>query len=207
MKSIHWKSWIAALSVSVYLGSVSLAAAQQTTTSSPQTSPATAESPAKSIDLFAFPKSGQSKEQQLKDETECYAMAKERTGLDPQKPAPTAPTVEQIQAAQKQAADSAKTVKGARVAGAARGTAGGTAIGAIAGNTGKGAAIGAVAGGMKGGAQQRAATTQAKQKAAAQAKAKLEKEQELEMQAHKEGQDTFQRAFSACMDARGYSVK
>jgi hypothetical protein len=27
------------------------------------------------------------------------------------------------------------------------------------------------------------------------------------MQAHKEGLDTFQGAFSACMDARGYSVK
>lgn len=207
MKSFHWKSCIAALGVVVCLGSGSLVAAQQTATSSPQTTPGPAKSPAQSIDLFAFPKNGQSKEQQLKDETECYAMARERTGLDPQKPAPTGPTVEQTQAAQKQAADNAKQVKGARAAGAARGAAGGTAIGAIAGNTGKGAGIGAVAGGMKGGAQQRAANTQSKQKAAAQARAKLEKEQELEMQAHKEGQDTFQRAFAACMDARGYSVK
>ena len=135
--------------------------------------------------MFAFPKNGQSREQQLKDETECYAMAKERTGLDPQKPAPTAATVEQIQAAQKEAADNTKKVKGARVAGAARGAAAGTAIGAISGSTGKGAGIGAVAGTMQGGAQQRAANTQAKQKSAVQAKAKREKEKEMEMQAHK----------------------
>ena len=204
MRSFQWNSAIAALSLVFCLASI--AGAQQTTTSA-QTAQAPSKSPAQSIDMFAFPKNGQSREQQLKDETECFAMAKERTGLDPEKPAPTGPTVEQIKAAQKQAADDAKQVKGARAAGAARGAVGGTAVGAIAGDTGKGAAIGAVAGTMKGGAQQRAANKQAKQRAAAQAQAKLEKEKELEMQAHKEGQDTFQRAFSACMDARGYSVK
>ena len=205
MKSFNWKSGIATFSVAVCLGSQ--AAAQQTATSPSQAAPGPAQSPAQSIDLFAFPKNGQSRDQQLKDESECFRLAKERTGLDPQKPAPTGPTVEQIQAAQKQAAENAKQVKGGRVAGAARGTAGGVAIGAITGNTGKGAAVGAVAGTMQGGAKQRAANTQAKQKASAQARAKLEKEQEQELQAHKEGQDTFQRAFSACMDARGYSVK
>jgi hypothetical protein len=60
---------------------------------------------------------------------------------------------------------------------------------------------------MRGGATQRAANAQEQQKAAAQAKAKLEKEHEQEILAHKEGLDTFQRAFAACMDARGYSVK
>jgi len=203
MKSFNWKSGIAVLSTALCLGS--LAAGQQTATS-PAT-PGSASSPAQSIDLFAFPRNGQSQDQQLKDESACYQMAKERTGLDPQKPAPTGPTVEQIQAAQKQGAESAKQVKGGRVAGAARGTAGGAAIGAIAGDTGKGAGIGAVAGTMQGGAKQSAANKQAKKQAAAQARAKLEKEKEQEMQAHKEGQDTFQRAFSACMDARGYAVQ
>jgi hypothetical protein len=205
MKSFHWSSYIATLSLTVCLAS--LAAAQQTATSPPQAAPGSAQSPAESIDLFAFPKNGQSRDQQLKDESECYGMARERTGLNSQKLAPTGPTAEQLQVAQKQAAENAKQVKGGRAAGAARGAAGGTAIGAITGNTGKGAAVGAVAGTMKGGATQRAANTQAQQKAAAQAQAKLEKEQEQEMQAHREGLDTFQRAFSSCMDARGYSVK
>lgn len=205
MKSFHLSNGIAAFTMAVCLGS--LAAAQQSATSPPQGAPGSALSPAQSIDLFAFPKNGQSRDQQLKDESECYGLARERTELDPQKPAPTGLTEEQVQAAQKKAAENAKQVKGARAAGAARGAAGGTAIGAITGNTSKGAAVGAVAGTMKGGKTQRAANTQAQQKAAAEAKSKLEKEQEQEMQAHKEGQDTFQRAFSACMDARGYSVK
>jgi hypothetical protein len=203
MTSFHWNGPFAALIFAVCLGS--LASAQQDISSSAQAAPAW--SPAQSIGMFAFPKNGQNADQQLKDESECYGLAKQRTGLDPQQPAPTGPTAEQIQAAQKQAAQNADQVKGARVGGAARGAAGGAAIGAIAGNAGKGAGIGAVAGTMSGGAAQHSANAQAQQKAAAQAKAKLQKEHELELLAHKEGRDTFQRAFSACMDARGYSVQ
>jgi hypothetical protein len=179
---------------------------------SAQESPAAASSgpawsPAQSIDMYAFPRNGQSQDQQLKDESECYGMAKQRTGIDPQKAGPAGPSAEQVQAAQKQAAANADQVKGARVAGAARGAAGGAAIGAIAGSAGKGAGAGAVAGTMAGGAGQRSANAQSQQRAAAQAKAQLEKEHQQELQAHREGLDTFQRAFAACMDARGYSVK
>jgi hypothetical protein len=194
---------ITSILMSVCLG---LPASAQQDASSGQAS-ALAWSPAQSIDMFAFSKDGQNADQQLKDESDCYGMARQRTGLDPQKPAPAGPTAEQVQAAQKQAAENADQVKGARVAGAARGAAGGAAIGAIAGSAGKGAGAGAVAGTMQGGAAQRSANAQAQQKAAAQAKAKLEKEHQQQIQAHKEGLDTFQRAFAACMDARGYSVK
>jgi hypothetical protein len=202
MDALRWNVCIVSLLLATSLGLP--ASAQQDASSSAQ---APAWSPAQSIGMFAFPKNGQNADQQLKDESECYGMAKQRTGLDPQKPAPTGPSAEQVQAAQKQAAANADQVKGARVAGAARGAAGGAAIGAIAGSAGKGAGAGAVAGTMRGGATQTAANAQAQQKAAAQAKAKLEKEHEQELLAHKEGLDTFQRAFAACMDARGYSVK
>ena len=205
MTSFRRNGAVAALILAVCLGS--LAAAQQDASTSAQAAPAAAWSPAQSIGMFAFPKNGQNADQQLKDESECYGMAKQRTGLDPQKAAPTGPSAEQVQAAQKQAAENADKVKGARAAGAARGAAGGAAIGAIAGSAGKGAGAGAVAGTMRGGAAQRSANAQAQQKAAGQAKAKLEKEHEQEMLAHKEGLDTFQRAFAACMDARSYSVK
>jgi len=203
MTSFQWNRAVAAVIFAVYLGSQ--ASAQQDASSSAQAAPAW--SPAQSIGMFAFPKNGQNADQQLKDESDCYGMAKQRTGLDPQKPAPTGPNAEQVQAAQKQAAENADQVKGARAAGAARGAAGGAAIGAIGGSAGKGAGAGAVAGTMRGGAAQRSANAQSQQKAAAQAKAKLEKEHEQDILAHKEGLDTFQRAFSACMDARGYSVK
>jgi hypothetical protein len=69
--------------------------------------------------------------------------------------------------------------------GAARGAAGGAAIGAIAGDAGKGAAIGAVAGGVRGrrGSKQAAANQQAG------------------------AADALERAYGACMQGRGYSVK
>ena len=79
--------------------------------------------------------------------------------------------------------------RGGRVAGAAggalRGAAGGALIGAIAGDAGKGAAIGATAGaigGRRGAMQQQ----QAGQAASA---------------------NSYDRAFAACMQGRGYSVK
>jgi hypothetical protein len=164
-------------------------------------------SPAQSINMFAFPRNSQSADQQLKDEADCYGMAKQRTGIDAQAPVPTGPSPEEIAAAQKEAADNAPQAVGGRLRGAARGAAGGAAIGAIAGDAGTGAGAGAVAGTMRGGMQQRQANAQSKQQAAAQAAAALKKAtEELQLQ-HQEGIDTFQRAFSACMDARGYSVK
>lgn len=69
--------------------------------------------------------------------------------------------------------------------GAARGAAAGAAVGAIAGDAGKGAAAGAVVGGVGG---RRRAKQQQK---AAQAGA----------------QSDWARAFAACMESRGYTVK
>jgi hypothetical protein len=164
-------------------------------------------SPAKSIGVFAFPRNSQTADQQLKDESDCYGAAKQQSGIDPQAPPPAAMSAEQKQAQQQQAADNAEQVQGTRVRGAARGAAGGAAIGAIAGDAGQGAAIGAVAGTMRGGMKQRQANAASKQQAAqktAAAQKEAEKQAKLE---HEEGRDTFQRAFGACMDARGYSVK
>ncbi|HST12306.1 MAG TPA: hypothetical protein VLL05_18170 [Terriglobales bacterium] len=134
-------------------------------------------------------------------------MAKQRTGIQPQGPAPAAPTADQVIAAQREAAANADQIRGTRVARAARGAAGGAAIGAIAGNAGRGAGIGAVAGTMQGGSAQRQANAQSQQRASAQAQAQLEKEHEQQVLQHQAGLDLFQRAFAACMDARGYSVK
>ncbi len=69
--------------------------------------------------------------------------------------------------------------------GAARGAGLGAAIGAIAGDAGKGAAAGAVAGGVAGRRQAKIAQ-QAKQA---------------------EATSSYERAFAACMEGRGYTVK
>jgi hypothetical protein len=78
---------------------------------------------------------------------------------------------------------------GARVRGAARGAAAGAAIGAAAGDAGKGAAIGATSGAVVGGRRQRKA------------------QQQQQQQAEAAQQDSYNRAFAACMEGRGYSVK
>lgn len=174
-----------------------------------QTSPGLAWSPAKSVGMFVYPKNQQTSDQQLKDESECYGSAKQNSGIDPQTPAPAAPSAQQQQAAQQQAAQQAgKDVgKGRTVGGAARGAAGGAAVGAIAGNAGTGAAIGATVGAMSGRRRQRTAEEQAKQQASQQTAQAQQQAQGQANAQHQAGVDTFKRAFSACLDARGYSVQ
>jgi hypothetical protein len=189
----------------VFLLVVSLSAVSLSAQSSAPTGPAW--SPSKDIGVFVFGKNGQTSDQQLKDESDCYGAAKQQSGIDPKAPAPTGKTAEQKQAEQKAAAENADTPSGGRVKGAARGAAGGAAIGAIAGDAGKGAGAGAVAGTMRGGMKQREASAAAKKEAAAKVAAEQKAEEERGKLAHAEGLDTFQRAFAACMDARNYSVK
>jgi len=142
---------------------------------------ASAQSLSSSLGLAPYPSKGQSAQQQSKDEGECYSWAKKQTGIDPVAVA-SAPTQQSGPAAG----------GGQRVRGAARGAAGGAAIGAVAGDAGKGAAAGAVVGTMAGGRQAR------KDKAAQQQQAEEAKAGTLQQ---------FNKAFSACMEGRGYLVK
>jgi Glycine zipper len=134
-----------------------------------------------SLGVVPYPSKGQSPSQQDRDEGECYAWAKKQTGIDPMATA-SAPAP----------SSGAAVGGGERVRGAARGAAGGAAIGAIAGDAGKGAGVGAVVGTMAGGRQAR------QNKAAKQQQAEQAKAQTLQ---------TFNRAFGACMEGRGYVVK
>ena len=166
-------------------------------------------SPAKSICMFAYPKNQQNADQQLKDESQCYGSAQQQTGIDPQAAAPAAPSAQEQEAAQKQAAQPAgsATPKGGAVRGSARGAAGGAAIGAIAGDAGTGAALGATAGAVRGRRQQKKGQKEAQQQAAQQTAQAQQQSQAQANAQHQQALDTFKRAFSACMDARGYSVK
>jgi hypothetical protein len=146
------------------------------------TTSASSGSPAAKVGLFVNPKNNQTPQQQAEDENACYATAQQQTGIDPA--APAAPPPEAAKA------------RGGGVKGAARGAAGGAAIGAIADDAGTGAAAGATAGAVRGRRQQRKANKQAEQQAAQQSQ--TQQQQKL---------DTFRRAFSSCIDAKGYSVK
>jgi len=129
----------------------------------------------------AYPAKGQSAQQKQKDDRECYAWAKQDTGIDPA--VASAPPPQQTGPA---------VGGGERVRGAARGAVGGAAIGAIAGDTGAGAGIGAAAGTMAGGA--RARRNQAAQNEQAQ-------------QQQQQTMSGFYRAYGACMEGRGYTIK
>ncbi|MFC4705778.1 glycine zipper domain-containing protein [Paraburkholderia caffeinitolerans] len=128
-----------------------------------------------------YPAKGQSQAQQQKDQGACYSWAKSHTGIDPTHVAAAPPP------------PAGPAVGGGeRVGGAARGAAGGAVIGAIAGDAGKGAAIGAVGGTMVGGARARQNQRNAQANAQAQSQGAM---------------DTFNRAFAACMEGRGYTIK
>ncbi|MEA5113680.1 MAG: YMGG-like glycine zipper-containing protein [Geobacteraceae bacterium] len=128
-----------------------------------------------------YPAKGQSQKQMEKDKYSCYGWAKKQTGFDPMQPPPAAQAPSQPQ--------------GERLRGAARGAAGGAAIGAIAGNAGKGAAAGAVGGTMVGGMRQRQKKSQS---------AQAQQQQTADYEAKRNG---YNRAFGACMEGRGYTVK
>jgi hypothetical protein len=86
---------------------------------------------------------------------------------------------------------SATAPKGGAVSGAAKGA----AVGAIGGDAGKGAAIGAGVGAAAGAHKKRKGE---KQQAAAQQQAAQQQEASV---------DGYQRAFGACMEGKGYTVK
>jgi hypothetical protein len=130
---------------------------------------------------IVYPARSQSAAQQQKDEGECHVWARQNTGVDPA-----------VVASQPAPATSSSVGGGERVGGAARGALGGAAIGAIAGDTGQGAAIGAVAGTMLGGRRARQNAAARDQAAASGTQAQI---------------DTYYRAYGACLEGRGYTIK
>ena len=139
-------------------------------------------------DMFIYPKEGQSNEQMEQDKYACYGWAKKQTGFDPMEvPKATAPP------------PSKGRKKGGLLKGAAGGALLGAGIGAIAGDTGKGAAIGAVSGGVFGGARR-----QNQKKQEAHAEQQWEQEQASQ---YAQRRNQYDRAYSACLEARGYTVK
>lgn len=166
-----------------------------------------------SVPVFAqqmiYPAKGQSAKQQQKDEAACYIWAKEQTGYDPAQatqyvappPPPPPPSVAQ---------PATKPVGG----GVAKGAMAGAAIGAIGGNdVGNAAAKGAAVGGLmrharNRGAQQQAAAQQ--QQAAAQQQQAAAQQQQVaaqQQQASAQQKQNYQRAYGACFEGRGYTVK
>jgi hypothetical protein len=138
----------------------------------------------KKVGVYVFPAQNQSPAQLEKDQTDCYSWAIKESGVDPLNPP-------QVQAAQVSSGPD-----GGAVVGSAKGAAAGAAIGAIAGDAGKGAAIGAVGGALRGrrsSKMHKAQQQESNNQAAAQAEATLD--------------NNFKKAYSACLEGKGYTVK
>jgi len=131
-------------------------------------------------DLVIYPAQGQSTEQQQKDEGECFTWAKNQTGIDPL-------------AQDVAAAPSTQQSGGGAVGGAAKGAiVGGIIDGSDGAKTG--AAVGLVGGGMRQNRKNRAAAQQNQQN------------QQQAQTANSENKATFNKAYSVCLQGRGYTV-
>ena len=142
-------------------------------------------------EMFIYPKEGQSKEKQEMDEFQCHKWAIEQTGFDPM-------NLKQAPAPQSQAKPETQK-EGGILRGGAKGAALGALGGDIAGDAGKGAKVGAgvgAAGGLMKRRQserrQREATQQGQQQAAQQGQAQMQR---------------YNKAKSACLKGRGYTVE
>ncbi|UJS17663.1 MAG: YMGG-like glycine zipper-containing protein [Candidatus Jettenia sp.] len=140
--------------------------------------------------LIIYPAKGQSQEQMEKDKFECHSWAKQQTGFDPM----VASNVPQQPSTQSQG-----SVAGGAVKGAAGGALLGAGIGAVAGDASKGAAIGAASGGGLGGIRSRKQKKQMEQ-----AQQQQVKQQSVQ---YNQKQSEYNRAYSACLEAKGYTVK
>ena len=185
MNSNFFAKVLTAIFLSVILMSSSQTVlAQGVAPALPDTSKMTYNEISQAMKKYVFPAKDQSKQKQKEDEFECYKWAVEQSGIDPL-------NLPKVEAAPVQSGPT-----GAAVGGAARGAAAGLAIGAIAGDAGKGAAIGAVAGGLAG----RRAGKQAQAQQNQQAQANVKKsEQEMK--------DSYMKAFSVCIEGKGYTIK
>ena len=144
--------------------------------------------PAIGQELIVYPNKNQSDEQMEADKFNCYKWAKKETGFDPMvKPTASAPPP------QKEAG------KSSAVRGGARGALVGLAVGSMSGEAGKGAAIGATAGGLMGGMRKRDRVSKDEK-----AEQEWAQQQAAEYNQMRAG---YNRAYGACLEGQGYTVK
>lgn len=150
-------------------------------------------SPVQAQDPIVFPAKGQSNEQTEQDKYQCYGWAKGQTGFDPMRtPTATSPAPYQQK----------KSVGGSALKGGVAGGAGGAIIGAIAGG-GKGAKKGAAIGGLTGGAFGGIRSSRQN------SKSRKQQQQWEQQQANQymQRRNTYNRAYAACLEGKGYTVK
>ena len=144
-------------------------------------------------EFIIYPAQGQSQDQLEKDKFECYTWARGQTGFDPmQMPTASSPPPSQEK----------KSVGGSALRSGVAGSVGGAVIGGIAGGRSsarRGAAMGGLTGGAIGGTRSSNQNRQAEQE-------RKQWEQQQANQYMRQRND-YNRAYSACLSGRGYTVK
>lgn len=135
-------------------------------------------------EFMIFPAKGQSNEQLEQDKFSCYGWAKQQSGFDPMK-APTTSTP----------APSQEKKSG----GAVRGALGGAALGAILGDSSRSARNAGAAGALIGGVRQNSANTKTQQN--------TEQWKQQEANNYANNRNQYNRAYTACLEGKGYTVK
>ena len=144
------------------------------------------------LGMHVFPAKGQSITQQTHDENACFSWAKTNTGVDP--------FTLQAQASQPAPPPANSGPTGpVRTGSTVRGAAGGAAIGAVAGNAGAGAAAGAAFGAIR--------NRRAQKDVEAQQQAQHEAHSSAYSASLAQQRDSYNRAFTACLEGKGYTVK
>lgn len=137
--------------------------------------------PASAQQIFIYPQRGQTVEQQQRDQGDCHIWAVQQSGFDPATASPGVTTTQP---------------QGSPL----RGAVGGAVVGAIAGgiisgDPGKGAAIGATTGALFGGMRRRRSQQQ------------ITSQQQQQQAAFAQQQSNYRRAYSVCLQGRGYTVQ
>ncbi len=147
--------------------------------------------PVSAQDPIVYPAQGQSEDQMEKDKYQCYSWAKNQTGFDPMK-TPTTTTG---------APAKEKEVWGAGKTGVAGGATGAVVGGLTKGRKGavRGGLIGAAGGALIGGVR---SSNQRKRE-----EQKRKDWERKETNNYARARNEYNRAFGACMEGRGYSVK
>lgn len=142
-------------------------------------------------DFVVYPAKGQSQDQTERDKYECYNWAKKESNFDPMK-TPTASSPPPVK--EKETWGAGKGAVGGGLLGAGVGALAGGGRGALIG-TAVGAGSGAAVGGMRRSDQKKRDQQRQQQ---------WENEQVARYQA---GRSAYNRAYAACLEGRGYSVR
>ncbi|MBE9532583.1 MAG: hypothetical protein IMF04_00540 [Proteobacteria bacterium] len=135
-------------------------------------------------ELYVFPAEGQTNEELEFDKFTCYGWAKDNSGFDPM----TVPT-----------ANSAPPAKETGSGGVVKGALAGAALGAVVGDRSKYAKRGAATGAVVGGVRQDSANAQSNQR--------FNDWERQESARYIHDRNSYNRAYTACLEGKGYTVK